>query len=99
MCSVSFSDLEPGAATVPSGSSSSSSLSSRSNESNTVPAEPQGFYYYNYFLLYNDKTLQYLKQRTYTKVNISLEEISSKFQPTLTGVKKIWSLIKFLYYK
>ncbi|KAL4707489.1 hypothetical protein ACJJTC_000241, partial [Scirpophaga incertulas] len=34
-------DLEPGAATAPSGSSSSSSLSSRSNESNTVPAEQQ----------------------------------------------------------
>lgn len=36
------SDLEPGAATAPSGSSSSSSLSSRSNESNTVAAEQQG---------------------------------------------------------
>ncbi|KAJ8708182.1 hypothetical protein PYW08_010548 [Mythimna loreyi] len=34
-------DLEPGAATAPSGSSSSSSLSSRSNESNTVAAEQQ----------------------------------------------------------
>lgn len=34
-------DLEPGAATAPSGSSSSSSLSSRSNESNTVAAEHQ----------------------------------------------------------
>ncbi|KAI5630829.1 rhoGEF domain-containing protein [Phthorimaea operculella] len=34
---MSESDLEPGAATAPSGSSSSSSLSSRSNESNTVP--------------------------------------------------------------
>ncbi|XP_041986032.1 rho guanine nucleotide exchange factor 11 isoform X2 [Aricia agestis] len=32
-------DLEPGAATAPSGSSSSSSLSSRSNESNTVPPD------------------------------------------------------------
>ncbi|KAM3968855.1 LOW QUALITY PROTEIN: rho guanine nucleotide exchange factor 2 [Aphomia sociella] len=34
-------DLEPCAATAPSGSSSSSSLSSRSNESNTVAAEQQ----------------------------------------------------------
>ncbi|XP_052742710.1 LOW QUALITY PROTEIN: rho guanine nucleotide exchange factor 11 [Bicyclus anynana] len=34
-------DLEPGAATAPSGSSSSSSLSSRSNESNTVAADQQ----------------------------------------------------------
>ncbi|XP_026732582.1 rho guanine nucleotide exchange factor 1-like isoform X2 [Trichoplusia ni] len=38
---LSESDLEPGAATAPSGSSSSSSLSSRSNESNTVAAEQQ----------------------------------------------------------
>ncbi|CAH2235202.1 jg10454 [Pararge aegeria aegeria] len=38
---LSESDLEPGAANVPSGSSSSSSLSSRSNESNTVAADQQ----------------------------------------------------------
>ncbi|XP_053620775.1 uncharacterized protein RhoGEF2 isoform X2 [Plodia interpunctella] len=36
---VLHSDLEPSAATAPSGSSSSSSLSSRSNESNTVQAD------------------------------------------------------------
>ncbi|XP_049881963.1 uncharacterized protein LOC126377987, partial [Pectinophora gossypiella] len=39
LTAINHTDLEPGAATAPSGSSSSSSLSSRSNESNTVAAE------------------------------------------------------------